>query len=363
MDKNRKTGIGWFPWAVLSLLGLVGLFAFGLSQFAESDIESTAVSRIHESLRQAGFGSLSTKGDGQTVYLSGVVGSDGDGDKALAIARDTTCDTWTGRRVCARTVVGNFDSEEVAPSVPWPDFRANLGDKQWVLTGVFANTEAQQKIVAAAKAAAEQHKVAFIDRSSVLDGNPRVNAGYSDAVDRGVAALEQCFVGKVSLIGQQFSAKCEVAQASLPGLRAELSSPLTTGTVGEVALIAKESLTACDEEFRQVLSANKIQFATGSAALLANSQPTIDKIVAIAKRCQGQLRVEGHTDNVGRGQANLLLSEQRAQAVATALTEQGVDEKRLQVSGYGDTKPRATNDTSSGRAQNRRIEFTTVGYQ
>jgi len=67
--------------------------------------------------------------------------------------------------------------------------------------------------------------------------------------------------------------------------------------------------------------------------------------------------VEGHTDSVGSDAYNQKLSERRAQAAVDYLVSQGVDASRLQPTGYGESKPMASNDTADGRAQNRRVDL------
>ena len=71
--------------------------------------------------------------------------------------------------------------------------------------------------------------------------------------------------------------------------------------------------------------------------------------------------VEGHTDSIGGPITNQLISEERARAVVDYLVEVGVDPDRLSTIGYGEERPIASNNTSSGRAQNRRIEFNVEG--
>lgn len=66
--------------------------------------------------------------------------------------------------------------------------------------------------------------------------------------------------------------------------------------------------------------------------------------------------LEGHTDNTGSRAYNQNLSERRAQRVANELMKFGVDKKRIEVKGYGQDRPRSSNDTKEGRADNRRVE-------
>jgi outer membrane protein OmpA-like peptidoglycan-associated protein len=70
-----------------------------------------------------------------------------------------------------------------------------------------------------------------------------------------------------------------------------------------------------------------------------------------------KLRIEGHTDNVGKEEDNLKLSGERALAIKKWLVEKGVPKERLIAVGFGQTKPIVDNGTEEGRAQNRRTEF------
>ena len=72
------------------------------------------------------------------------------------------------------------------------------------------------------------------------------------------------------------------------------------------------------------------------------------------------IEVGGHTDNVGNKASNQALSDNRAKSVKTALVGFGVKEAILQTRGYGDAKPKASNDTDDGKFQNRRIEYSAI---
>jgi OOP family OmpA-OmpF porin len=66
--------------------------------------------------------------------------------------------------------------------------------------------------------------------------------------------------------------------------------------------------------------------------------------------------IEGHTDSVGTDAYNQRLSERRASAVRSYLIAQGIEASRISTKGYGESKPKASNETAAGRAQNRRAE-------
>jgi outer membrane protein OmpA-like peptidoglycan-associated protein len=73
-----------------------------------------------------------------------------------------------------------------------------------------------------------------------------------------------------------------------------------------------------------------------------------------------KIEINGHTDNIGSDQYNLNLSEKRANSVTDYLVENGIANQRLVAKGYGETMPKATNETEEGRQVNRRVEFAII---
>jgi outer membrane protein OmpA-like peptidoglycan-associated protein len=102
-----------------------------------------------------------------------------------------------------------------------------------------------------------------------------------------------------------------------------------------------------------------VQFETGSARLLPESEQLLDEVADAIKRHPEirKIQVEGHTDSVGGDRYNMRLSNQRATSVRTYLIRQGVEGRRLVAKGFGLTRPIADNDTEDGRFRNRRVEF------
>ena len=102
-----------------------------------------------------------------------------------------------------------------------------------------------------------------------------------------------------------------------------------------------------------------IYFDFASDRIRPESEPILKEIAdVLSKNADWKLRIEGHTDNVGGAQSNLELSERRSAAVRRALVERfRVADSRLTTSGFGLSVPKDTNDTSEGRAKNRRVEL------
>lgn len=101
-----------------------------------------------------------------------------------------------------------------------------------------------------------------------------------------------------------------------------------------------------------------INFDFNSDRIKDESKPTLDKVVAILRaKADWKITIEGHTDAVGSAEYNQQLSERRANAVKSYLVAAGIAPSRLKAMGFGFSKPIASNDTTLGRAQNRRVEL------
>ncbi len=103
----------------------------------------------------------------------------------------------------------------------------------------------------------------------------------------------------------------------------------------------------------------KIYFQTAKARIKKDSYGLLDEIAAILVKFDEIKKVEiaGHTDSQGKDDYNMRLSDDRAKAVRDYLVDAGVDAARLDAKGYGETEPKADNETDEGRALNRRVEF------
>jgi len=177
----------------------------------------------------------------------------------------------------------------------------------------------------------------------------RTGAGILDTTAKQAGEAVQTAAGEVS--------------KAVAGLGAFVKKALPGGVTLNVPERGIESklIAFIDDKSRPVndttwFDFDRLNFASGSATILSESQEQVKNIVAVLKAYPNvNVKVGGYTDNVGSAQANLQLSERRAKAVMQALIDGGVPANRLQAEGYGEEHPVADNSTEEGRARNRRI--------
>lgn len=112
----------------------------------------------------------------------------------------------------------------------------------------------------------------------------------------------------------------------------------------------------------KIIITQKIHFEFDKATIRPISYSILDDVVELLNRNPQitKIRVEGHTDSVGSDAYNQNLSERRAQSVVNYLVSKGISRDRLIAVGYGESRPIADNNTTEGRAKNRRTEFTVL---
>lgn len=183
-----------------------------------------------------------------------------------------------------------------------------------------------------------------------VQDNPRTAAG-AGAGALGGAAIGTLFGGddrRNALIGAGIGMLAGAAVGQyLDQQQRELEANLA-GTGAEVNRQGEELVVNFPAE---------ITFATDSAQIRPQAQPTLDQLSQTLQRYpQSYIDVVGHTDSTGSDDYNQALSERRAQSVANYLRNRGVEPARIAAYGMGETQPVATNATAEGRQQNRRVE-------
>jgi len=115
-------------------------------------------------------------------------------------------------------------------------------------------------------------------------------------------------------------------------------------------------------EVGQSVDIENIYFETGKATLKPESFRSLNALIGFLNEYPNvRVEIGGHTDNVGSAEVNKRISQERALAVAEYVINQGIPAHRVVSQGYGFDKPKASNRTAEGRAQNRRVDFTITG--
>jgi outer membrane protein OmpA-like peptidoglycan-associated protein len=143
-------------------------------------------------------------------------------------------------------------------------------------------------------------------------------------------------------------AEREAAEARLEGQKAR--DALRDAVAGIAAV--RESARGL------IVSLPNILFETGRADLKPEGREALAKVSGVLLVTNGyRVSVEGHTDNVGSPDQNLVLSRKRAESVRDYFLTQGLAPAAIEVVGFGESRPVASNDTSAGRLENRRVEI------
>jgi OmpA-OmpF porin, OOP family len=196
---------------------------------------------------------------------------------------------------------------------------------------------------------------------SVASTKPIVITADVFGLGPGLAKLSEAVNGTIIATGATFTFDLLFETGDkLPALQAAREEAVKRKTEAESGPISAE---ACETRFSVISTAGAIYFKTGSAELDKESGPILQSVAEIANRCPAvKIAVTGHTDSVGAKEANRQLSEQRARAVVSFLSQRGVAAARVEAAGYGDARPIVPNDSEANRAKNRRIEFRVLAH-
>lgn len=119
-----------------------------------------------------------------------------------------------------------------------------------------------------------------------------------------------------------------------------------------------EAMQAEQTDRGMVLTLGDVLFDLNQAELKASGEATVQRLAEFMREYEERrVRVEGYTDSTGEASYNQELSERRAEAVRDALVGMGISRDRVETKGFGEEYPVASNDSSGGRQQNRRVEI------
>ena len=194
--------------------------------------------------------------------------------------------------------------------------------------------------------AAIMHGRLLASREAIAEQDNRRNAVLLQARDADVA--------KANALSQQNSQDAIDARAAAAASAAGMAD-----ANDRAAALASDlaALQAKQTDRGVVVTLGDVLFATGKSDLRGNSDRSIATLSTFLKsHPERNVRIEGFTDSLGSEGYNQGLSDRRASAVADALVRRGIDAQRLLTRGYGESYPVASNDNSTGRQENRRVE-------
>ncbi len=204
-----------------------------------------------------------------------------------------------------------------------------------------AKAQAESDATNARADAAEAQAASAQARSEMADSQ----ASSANALSEAQADAEQS-----RLAAQQALQSAQQAETEKAAMRTRLSVQLNT------------ILQTRDSARGLIVSMSDVLFDTGKYSLKPGAREKLAKVAGILLAYPGlDIAVGGYTDNVGSDAMNQTLSENRAGSVRDYLVQQGVLTNSVSARGFGDTLPVASNDNSSGRQQNRRVELLVSG--
>jgi outer membrane protein OmpA-like peptidoglycan-associated protein len=156
----------------------------------------------------------------------------------------------------------------------------------------------------------------------------------------------------------------QAATGALARTQSELSGERERRTAAEqradAAVQSLRQIASVQEESRGLVITleGAVLFTTGKSELLPLAQQKLDQVAEALKQSEStKIVVEGYTDSRGADDANMRLSQTRAEAVRSYLVSKGVKAESITAVGRGEDRPIASNDTPEGRANNRRVEI------
>jgi outer membrane protein OmpA-like peptidoglycan-associated protein len=218
-----------------------------------------------------------------------------------------------------------------------------------------ARAQADSDTVNARAAKAQAESDAARARADATDAQNATAKAKSDMADNQAASATalsaaQADADQSRLAAQQAQLAAQQADTDKAAMRTKLSEQLNS------------ILQTRDSARGLIVSMSDVLFDTGKFSLKPGAREKLAKVAGILLAYPGlNIEVGGYTDNVGGDAMNQTLSENRADSVRDYLVQQGVSTSSVSAKGFGNTLPVASNDSSAGRQQNRRVELLVSG--
>lgn len=188
------------------------------------------------------------------------------------------------------------------------------------------------------------------DQAQLESAQARSDMAQSQATSANAVAAAQADASQSRSAAQLSEQRAQTAEGEKANMRARLEIQLNS------------ILQTRDSARGLIVSMSDVLFDTGKYTLLPGAREKLAKVAGILLAYPGlNIAVAGYTDNVGSGQFNQKLSEQRAEAVRDYLVRDGVAGNSVTATGFGNSQPVASNNDSAGRQANRRVELVVSG--
>lgn len=229
-------------------------------------------------------------------------------------------------------------------------------------------TQGTGQVIVSGTVADEASKARALNRLRELYGNDKVvdqisvgavvvPANWNDYVEKLIGPnLKLVSHGELKIDGTTVNLRGDVANEAQ---RQQIVSEVATRLNPTYQVVNGLRVVASGQGVLDTTLGNRIvEFESGQTALTPTGQRILDEMASVMQTMKNsKFEIVGHTDDVGLRTSNVALSQARAEAVKQYLSNKGIDGALLTASGQGPDKPLASNDTATGRARNRRIEF------
>lgn len=369
-DPDDEIRVSWLNFILFTTIALA-LFVSGAVFFGTRGVQGSLEAAATEALKANEYRDIEVIATGVDLVIAGNITPEQSEEEAAAIVMSLS---GVGYVETQLWVVEPTEIEEVIitgepVTVTWIGSRATA-------SGEFSTQENADFFVTQLEAAtdgSETERPLFL---SVDSAGIAVKQGMADETPwiGGAVALVQQFAPNLP-IGEVFvnpairlvqvSGEVETRRESSQLNDAAEDAALTMSfqytrgiSAKEEPLPTKQQVEQLQTDLDSLIEGKVVEFDTGSAALTPVGTDLLDEIlVALTTVPNVPVQIAGHTDGNGGADANLDLSQRRAQAAFDYLVGRGASSDRFEVIGYGETQPIAANTTSEGRAKNRRIEF------
>lgn len=345
--------------AIVVLSCLLGaVYWLGATVYSER-IERDIAERTQQTIdtHNVEIADISRRVDGRDVELFGTATTDSFRDAAGADVKDV----WGVRAANNHIVTAASTLENELTDQDQFNFYADYQHPELVMSGIVDE--------GAHDTAMNIHQAlppATVLDTTGLKSGPSTLPRSRRKLETGIAALTQLNPGTLRISDHQFILEGDVASPDrkktieqLIDTRREDLDPLEV--ILDIRVVHSVVPENCQQQLDQVLADNVINYAVDHYQILNEHKPLLDKVAnAVLGPCAGHINavlVESHADFTGSDGYNQGLSERRASTARDYLLANGLDHEIVQDFGYGEFRPIASNDTSAGRAKNRRTEI------